>query len=228
MQVSLSFPPSDTGLLQWAQNVVTLITPSPATYNLVVGDVTTFTALFNSYSTALGLCDPAVRSKPAVVTKNAARTALKNGATIIANKVYSSLTVTDAQKTQLGMPPRQSPAPIPAPATCPVLEIVSTTGWTVRIRLRAAGGASRGRLPGTSGASIFSFVGATPPTDISAWKFEGNTGRVTSIDVPFDSSLAAGTTVHFTAFWFNGRKQSGPACAPISANLPGGSVSMAA
>ena len=30
------------------------------------------------------------------------------------------------------------------------------------------------------------------------------------------------------AFWFNGRKQSGPACAPVSTNLPGGSVSMAA
>jgi hypothetical protein len=31
-----------------------------------------------------------------------------------------------------------------------------------------------------------------------------------------------------TAFRFNARKQSGTACAPVSANLPGGSVTMAA
>jgi hypothetical protein len=226
--VPLSFPATDTGLLQWSQNVVNLITPTPATYGLVAGDVTTYTALHNAYSTALAACDPSVRSKPAVITKNAARTALKNGATMLANKIYASPAVTDAQKTQLGMPPRTAPTPIPAPSSSPAIEVVSTTGWTVRIRLRDGGGASRGKPAGTIGASVFSSVGATAPGDISEWKFEGNTGRVNKIDVTFPTTLAAGATVWFTAFWFNGRKQSGPASQPISANLPGGSVSMAA
>ena len=43
MQVALSFPPTNTGMLQWSQNVVNLITPSPATYNLVTADVTALT-----------------------------------------------------------------------------------------------------------------------------------------------------------------------------------------
>ncbi len=75
--VPLSFPTTDTGLLQWSQNVVNLITPVPATYGLVVGDVTTYTALHAAYSTALAACDPPVRNKAAVVTKNAARSSLK-------------------------------------------------------------------------------------------------------------------------------------------------------
>ena len=75
---------------------------------------------------------------------------------------------------------------------------------------------------------MFSYVGPVAPTDVNGWKYEGSTGRVTKIDVSFDSSLPAGTKVWICAFWFNGRKQSGPVCAPVSTNLPGGSVSMAA
>jgi hypothetical protein len=77
------------------------------------------------------------------------------------------------------------------------------------------------------GAAVFSFVGATPPADLSAWKFEGNTGR-TRIDVALPSGVANGATVWFIARWFNPRKQNGPVGDPVSANLPGGSVSMAA
>jgi hypothetical protein len=88
-------------------------------------------------------------------------------------------------------------------------------------------GAKRGKPPGVSGASVFSFVGAVAPSDMGSWKFEGSTGK-TKVDVSFDNSNAPGTKVWLTAFWFNGRKQSGPACAPVATNLQGGSVSMAA
>src|SRR4051812_45122013 len=82
MSVALLLPKTDTGLLQWSQNVVNLITPVPATWGLVVGDVTSYTALHTAYSTALAAADPSVRSKPATVTKNTARANLKNGAAI--------------------------------------------------------------------------------------------------------------------------------------------------
>lgn len=226
MQVALTLPASDTGLLQWSQNVVTLITAAPATYNLVTADVTTYTALHTTFASSVAACDPSVRNKPAVVAKRAARLALKNGAQILASKVYSSTTVTDAQKTQLGMPPRATPTRIPAPSTAPVIEKISATGWTVRIRLRDASGARRGKPPGTIGASIFSYVGTTAPTDLNAWHFEGSTGKVSKVDVQFPTSLPAGQTVYLTAFWFNGRKQSGPICAAFSTNLPGGGVEM--
>ncbi|HEX3357102.1 MAG TPA: hypothetical protein VHS31_09040 [Tepidisphaeraceae bacterium] len=228
MTVTLTFPKSDTGLLRWSQNVIDFITPTPANWGLVTLDVTTYTALHNLYSGALTACDPSIRNKPAVITKNQARDALKAGATTLANKIYAAPAVTDAMKTEIGMPPRATPAPIPAPTTSPTIRIISTTGWTVRIRLLDGEAGKRGRPAGTLGAAVFSAVGETAPPNIEDWTFQGNAGRVTAIDVPFPTSLAAGTKVWFTAFWFNGRKQSGPASPFISANLPGGSVSMSA
>jgi hypothetical protein len=68
---------------------------------------------------------------------------------------------------------------------------------------------------------------AAAPSDIGSWHFEGNTGR-TKLDIAFPNTLSAGTKVWFAAFWFNGSKQSGPLCAPVGTNLPGGSVSLAA
>lgn len=226
--IALSLPRTDNGLLAWAKNVISLITPVPATYGLVTADVTTFTALSTTYEDCLLACDPAQRNKPAVVAKNAARLALRNGAALLANKIYASPTVTDAQKTALGMPPRAQPTRQPTPGSAPVLEVISSDAWTTTMRLRDAMGASRGKPAGTIGASVFSYVGATPPTDIAGWKFEGSTGRVTKIAVSFDSSLPPGTRVWLCAFWFNGSKESGPACDPVCANLPGGGMSMAA
>jgi hypothetical protein len=228
MQVVLSFPTSDTGLLAWAQNIVTLVTPTPATYGLVAGDVTTFTALVTGYSTALAACDPGLRNKSAVVAKNAARTALKTGASLLINKVYASPTVTDSQKTALGVPPRRTPSPIPVPSSVPAITVKSVRGRVVSIKLSdTASSAKRGKPPGVSGASVFSFIGATAPDDLSLWKFEGNIGRAT-VDVSFPAGTAGGAQVWLTAFWFNGRKQSGLAADPVTTYLQSGGVSLAA
>src|SRR5205807_1445181 len=129
----------------------TLITATPTAYNLVAGDATAYNTVHTAFATALGACDPPQRSRTAVVAKNAARTSLKNSATLLANKVYAGASVTDAQKTELGIPPRSAPSPIPPPDSAPVLEIVSMTAWTVRIRLRDADGDSRGKPAGTIG-----------------------------------------------------------------------------
>src|SRR5947207_15180556 len=121
--IALSFPTTDSGLLAWSQNFLNLIQAAPTSYNLVAGDATSYATVHTAYSTALANCDPGVRSKPAVITKNAARTTLKNSAILLANKVYSGASVTDAQKTSLGIPPRATPTPIPPPADAPVLEV---------------------------------------------------------------------------------------------------------
>jgi hypothetical protein len=136
--------------------------------------------------------------------------------------------VTDAQKLALGLSVRNAPSPIPPPAVAPGLDVLSVSGFTVDIKLHDASvSGKRGKPPGVSGASVFTHVGETAPADLGAWQFEGNTGQ-TKLSVPFPNTLAAGAKVWITAFWFNPRKQSGPMCAPVSTNLPGGSVSMAA
>jgi hypothetical protein len=226
--MAVSFPRTDDGLLAWSLNFKTLITATPTTYGLTAAQATAYGTVHTDFATALAACDPAIRNKTSTNAKNAARTALKIAARQTASLVEGTPTVTDAEKIQLGLTVRSAPIPIPTPKDAPGLDVVSTAGWTAKIRLHdAAAGGKRGKPSGVSGASVFSFVGATAPADIGSWQFEGNTGR-TTIDIVFPNTLAPGAKVWLTAFWFNGRKESGPACSPVGANLPGGTVSGAA
>lgn len=225
---STMFPRTDAALLAWSLNFSTLITATPTAYGLTSAQATAYAAVHTTFATALAACDPNSRNKSAVATKNTDRTNLKTQAKALASIVNGTLTVTLAQKIALGIPPRSAPSPIPAPSSAPAMEVGTVTGWTVKLKLHdSASGSKRGKPPGVSGASVFSFVGATPPNDMGSWTFQGNTGK-TVIEVAFDTTNTPGTKVWLTAFWFNGRKQSGPACAPVSTNLQGGSVSMAA
>jgi hypothetical protein len=222
------FPSTDAALLAWSLNLSTLITATPTAYGLTTTQATAYAGLHAAYGTALAACDPAMRNKSAVATKNGAKINLKYNARLLANLVYGTGTVTNAQKLALGLTVRAMPSPVPVPGSAPGLDVISVSAWTVKIKLHdSTSSAKRGKPPGVTGASVFSFVGATAPSDMGAWKFEGNTGR-TKIDVAFDNTNAPGTKVWLSAFWFNPSKQSGPACSPVSANLPGGSVSMAA
>src|SRR5947209_5914709 len=206
-------PNTDSGLLQWAQSFSTQITATPTAFGLVAAQATAFAALFTAYQTALNAAtNESTRTKGTIAAKNDARDAIRNGARNLAKIVEGTPTVTDQQKLNLGLNVRAMPSPIPAPANPPVLEVQSVLGRMVRIRLHETqSGTKRGRPTGTLGASVFSYVGAQPPADVGAWKFEGSTGR-TIIDVAFDTALAAGATVWMTAFWVGSRMESGPAC----------------
>ena len=228
MRAKLKFPRADAAMLQWSQNVVNLISISPSQWGLQDSDVTDYTALHAGYSAKLAKCEPSVRNKPAVVAKDQSLGELKSGAFTLANKIYADASVSEAMKVQIGMPPRAKPMRIPRPESAPVIEIVSHRGFTVRIRLRAADSDKRGKPAGTAGASVFSFVGDAPPTDIGQWKFVGSMGRVEKIDITFPTTVAPGTKVFFTGLWFNGRKEGGPMARPIGTNLLGGSVSLTA
>jgi hypothetical protein len=221
-------PRKDAALLAWSLNFSGLISSTPTAFGLTTAQATAYAALHSSFATALAAADPAVRTKSAVATKNAARAALKANARLLAKLIEGTASVTDSQKLALGLNVRAAPAPIPPPATAPGLDVISVSAWTVKIRLHdTASSAKRGKPPGVIGAAIFTYSGTTPPADIGSWQFEGNTGR-TTIDISFPNTLAPGAKVWLTAFWFNGRKQSGPTTTPVSTNLPGGSVSMAA
>jgi hypothetical protein len=188
------FPSTDAALLGWSLNFKTVLTAGPSTvYGVTAAQLAAYGVLHQAYATTLAACDPASRSKTAVMAKNQARFNLKHEAKLLANTVNGMATVSDSQRVELGLNVRAAPHPIPQPSTPPVIEVASTSGWTARVRLRAAGsgGARRGKPPGVAGASVFSHVGPTPPADIADWKFEGNIGR-TQQNVIFSSALAPG------------------------------------
>ncbi len=142
--------------------------------------------------------------------------------------MQASITVSDSNKELLGVVVRNNmPTPTPAPIVSPEMDIVSILANVVRVRMHSATGIRR-KPASVLGATVYSYVGDTAPTDVNLWKFEGGTTRST-IDVEFDASLAPGTKVWLTSCWFNRRALTGPACTPIGALIQfGGSLLMAA
>lgn len=226
---STSFlPDRDSALLAWSLNFQTLIVATPTLFGLTAQLATSYSAYHSAFATDLAACDPSTRSRSAVVAKNEAKEDLKANAKLMVNLVNGTASVTNAQKVSLGIPPRMRPMPIPQPSEAPNLDVVSVNGWTVKLKLHdSTSGSKRGKPLGVNGASIFSYVGETPPSDLSLYKFEGSLGK-TKFDVVFPNTVAAGTQVWITAFWFNGRQQSGPACTPVGAFIQYGAISKAA
>ena len=218
-------PTRDADLVTWSTNFSALIVATPTAFGLTAAQASTYRGLHNAFVAAYNLAMSAATRTPAViVTKDAAKNALKANARQLAGIIQKCPTVTNTQRSQLGLTVKASPSPIPPPSDAPGLDIVSTTGNTVRLRLHdSTNSTRRGKPAGVTGAAVFSFVGAAAPTDQSGWTFQGNTSR-TVTDVTFPGSTAPGAKVWFTAFWFNQKKQSGPACAPVGTNIPGGSA----
>jgi hypothetical protein len=193
-----------------------------ASYGLTTGQATAFatlnTALQSAYTAAV---NPSTRTPVSIEAKNVALRNMRTSAINLAKIVYSTSSVNDSQLVALGLLPRPSRTPIPAPAQAPVIDIVSVSGNTVKIRLHAEGDSTRrGKPDGVDGASVFSFIGAAPPDTENEWNFEGVASK-TSLDIVFPPGTAAGAKVWFTAFWFNSRKQAGPAASPVGTNIPG-------
>ena len=219
------FPDTNAGLLAWMSNMSTILTASGLQYGISVPQSTALANLVSIYGASLSLAqDPSTKTRTTVAAKNQAVVNLKSYAKLLISVIEGQFAVTNAMKISLGLKLRAIPTPIPAPGMAPALDVVSVVGWTVRIKLHDTNPSSkRGRPPFTAGANVFSFVGITPPPEVSAWKFEGSASR-TVMDVIFSPTIAPGSRVFLCARWFNPRSQSGPLCSPVATNLQGGAV----
>ncbi len=221
----IDYLPSREGeLLTWATTFGGHITATPTDFGLDAAQATAFDTLLNAYRTAYDTAnDNATRTPSSIIAKNDAKDALVANARLLAAIVQATPGVTNIQKSDLGLTVRDTePTPVPPPGQPPALEIVSAVARTVRIKLHdVKSGTSRGKPAGVTGAAVFSFVGDTPPTSLDDWKFETNTTK-TIIDIEFSDTLPNGSQVWLTAFWFNTKTQSGPACQPVPALIPGG------
>jgi len=222
----MAVPKKDSALATFAPNFATIVTGSPATYNVTAAQCTALTTASTNFLTAYNAVRAeGMRSKSLTAAKDAARAALLALLRPMYAGIAALTSVTDAQKIALGITVRKSPAPQPAPADAPAVNVVFVRGRTVRLRLRDASSTTRrGRPAGVASATILSYVGTTPPADLAAWSFEANVTH-TLVDVTFPAATAPGAQVWFTVFWSNRRDQPGPACDPVGAYLQPGSVS---
>jgi hypothetical protein len=220
-------PDRDAELVTWSTNFLAGIQTMATSVGLTAGQATTYGTLHDNFVTSYNAsASDATNSRSAIVTKNETKALLVANARLLAGIIQKFPGTTNTQRSELGLTVKDTaPSPVPPPASAPALEVRSVSGTTCRIRLiDTANPTRRGKPAGVAGASVFSFVGATPPTALSAWTFEGNTTR-TGVDVFFPDDTAPGARVWLCAFWYNPRAQRGPTCAPVPANLPGGAVS---
>jgi hypothetical protein len=224
----MAIPTKDSLLADFSTNFNDRIVAHASDYGLSAAQATAYTALHDPFISALAAVvaarEAGTRSSSLVATKDLAKFNLVRYARELYADVQSSLTVPNARKIELGVRVRSAPSPRPAPATAPGLDVVSTAGNTVRLRLHdTANPTRRARPAGVDGAAVFSFVGAGAPTAEVDWHFEGNTTR-TVVDVTFPAGTAPGSKVWFTAWWYNPRAQRGPVATAVGTNLPGGAA----
>jgi hypothetical protein len=218
-------PGSEAELVTWLNTFGGLISTGFATYGLTSAQAADYgtlkTAFIDAYNLAKG---DGTRTPAIIVAKDEAKKAVITNVRTLVRIIQGNPAVTNEQRTELGITVRKTPASRPVPADAPATDIKSVNGRTVRIRLHdSVGGLRRGKPPLVAGATIFTFIGTSPPADPTLWTFQGNTTR-TTIDVTFPDSTPPGAQVWFTAFWRNERDEAGPASAPISTNLAGSGV----
>ena len=216
---------SDATVVTGSANFASVIATDFASLGLTTAQATAFgtlnTALQAAYSAAI---DPTTRTRVTIADKTLALKNMRSSAILLAKIIYATPTVTDAQLIGLGLLPRSTRTPIPAPSTAPVVEVGVVSGRLVNLRLRSADFPDRrGMEPGARGANLYSYVGATPPDDSRDYHFEGMTTR-TIAQILFPDSVAAGALIWLSARWVSARGQLGPASTPVSFNLQGGAV----
>jgi hypothetical protein len=165
------------------------------------------------------------RSEQMTAMRDAMRLAMLNLVRPIYVAVQAATVISDPEKIALGVHVRDArPSRASVPDIAPLLTVTQVDGAVVTFAIRDPNNPDRKAKPdGVTGISYFSHVGETAPSAASAFKFEGNTGQ-TTVSIDFGSSVATGAKVWLSAFYFNNRKQSGPACSPTGATIGAGST----
>jgi len=220
---------TDAGMATGSANFANKIAATPAAYGLNSALASSYAIVDARYQSAYtAAINPDTRTRSAVMAKNTAKKDLKAAAIDLARIINGTPTVSNAEKIELGLGIRAAGSPTPVPAARPGMDVVSVTNRTVQVRLHdTASRTRRGKPAGVAAAWVYSFVGASYPSDPAAWKFEGATTRP-GFAVVFPNALPPGAQVWICAAWTNARQQAGPASAPVTVNVQGGGMGIAA
>jgi hypothetical protein len=215
-------PTKEATLQQFAVNFSSKITAAPTSYGLVVGDATALASLVTSYTSTLATAtNPTTRTKTAVTNKNVAKAQLVADIRVLAKRIQANPAVTAGQKTDLGLPLKQTPTPIPAPTVAPALNLssIGIRSHSIRVADEATPN-KRGKPAGVQGAEVYVYVAAStvnPPSDLTAWRFEGLT-----TDPDFNigyTDADTGKQATIVARWYNPRGEPGPISVPVTAPI---------
>jgi hypothetical protein len=227
----MAVPTLDASLAQWSTNFNTRGVAAPADFQLTAAQMTAYTALHTAFIDAYDAAKAdGARSKALIVAKNDAKRDLLSYARELYGFIQSSLTVTNENKTLIGVTVRDTvPSPVPAPAVAPILTVVSVTGRIVRYQVRDAANQSGRAKPGNArGVLILTYVGENPPASSSGgWTIQGESGKTTAV-IEYPETVGAGEKCWATAMWVGTRGEFSPACTPLATYLQVGPAAEAA
>jgi hypothetical protein len=225
-------PTTDQGLDSWASNFATKINASPGTYGLVAADAAIISGAQVTYHAAYLLggssgvpptpVNPATFTAITVASKNSAKFAGVAIWRTYAAQIRLNPGVSNADKLDLGLNlPNNSPSPIPAPSTFPILSIVAAAPGLMQLRYADnTTPALRKKPAGALHMELWRGIDATlvlPVASCSLVALVQKQPYVSSFTLPTDG----GKRATFFARWTSRRGLVGPWSAAISQIISG-------
>ena len=219
-------PVKEAERVLWSANFAQQISQPEFNVGLTPAQISAFTAVNGTLQAAWLAATGPTRGPVTIAAKNTAMREMRVMATSLVNFIQNTPTVTDSQREALKITVRKTnPTPAPVPESKPKIDVLNVDGHQFRLRLSDVDRpTSKARPPKTIGVNLYSFAGEVAPMDVQSWKSEGTATKPTEVTVTIDQSVEPGTTVWFTAYWFNARG-SGPATDPVSATIQFGGLS---
>lgn len=208
-------PVKDGHLLAWSAHCAATLSSDPARFGATVADAERFAASCATFKQAMARVIPEIRTRSAVLTKDAAREALEQEARRLNALVRGSGVVNDAGLSLLGLTiHKKSYRRIGPPTEVPTVFVRSVDSNGIELQL------GNGRLPAdVSGAIVLYWIGDALPKDPAQWRVAATVSRA-RFTVPIDAPL--GTKVSFYAYYLNRRGERGPLGTPTTTHALGG------
>lgn len=179
--MSISYMPSaDADFDLWQLNLTTKVVLSPGTYGLDTSYSAALSPMSADFHTKLGIANTqSTRTPVSIASKDAARAALKSFIRVGVNIIQATPAVTNEAKEALNIPIHSNtPTPIPAPSTYPVIDATPSGPRLTQIKISdSATPDSRKKPSGAVAMALFAKASATPISDPEQLDFIGMMSR---------------------------------------------------
>ncbi len=202
-------PSQDAQFALFLATFASLLTATPANYNLTAPDAAPVQAAADSFATAFGLAtDPATRTSATIAAKDAARALATAIVRPVAVGISRDPAVSDVLKVGLGVNlPNTGRTPIPAPTTQPVISHLASTHLSAALSFRdAATPTSKAKPPGVTGLELRQTIGTAP-----AVSPDMASPLATLTKSPNSVTFASGDVGKVATIWGRWTTRSGPA-----------------
>ncbi|HEV7298633.1 MAG TPA: hypothetical protein VGN72_04650 [Tepidisphaeraceae bacterium] len=219
----MAVPLLQSPLVAWTTNFYARATADAAKYNLSVAQLSAYTTVHEAYlaaAAALTASDASsTRSKALREARDAARDALLPLAREYYKLILASTSISDADKTLIGVHVPKRPTSVTAPTSQAKMDIEAVVGRTVKGRIhRDDGESKRGKPTNVIGAKVYSYVGSSYPSDPALWAYQGDFTKG-DFTVTFDATVPAGAQVWLACSWYTRTALTGPISMPVTTFL---------